>query len=47
MDIMPSITRMMMESASREKPEIRPMNNPAAEARMATEKPTMSETRAP
>ena len=47
MDIMPSITRMMMLSATRMKPEISPMVSPASDARMATEKPTVSDTRVP
>ena len=47
MDISPSITRMMMLSARRMKPEIMPIVMPTTEARMATEKPTSSDTRAP
>ena len=47
MDIMPSMTRMMMLSAQRTKPEIIPMVRPMMEANKATEKPTSSETRAP
>ena len=46
-DIRPSMTRMMMPSAQRTMPETRPMARPAIEARMATEKPTVSDTRAP
>ncbi len=46
-DIMPSMTRMMIPSATRTKPENRPMVSPAIEARIATLKPTSSETRAP
>ncbi len=46
-DMMPSITRMMMASALRMKPATRPMARPSTEARMATEKPTTSDTRAP
>ena len=46
-DINPSITRMMTASAQRRKPEKMPMTSPASEARTATEKPTISETRAP
>ena len=46
-DIRPSITRMTMPSAQRTKPETRPIASPASEARTATEKPTMSDTRAP
>ena len=44
---MPSITRMMMASAPRTKPEINPMVMPISAARVATENPTSSETRVP
>ena len=40
-DISPSITRMTMPSAQRTKPETRPIASPIAEARRATEKPTV------
>ena len=46
-DIMPSMTRMTMPSAQRTKPETSPTARPASEARMATEKPTVSDTRVP
>ena len=46
-DISPSITRMMMKSSERTKPEITPTSVPAAEATNATEKPTISEMREP
>ena len=47
MDISPSITRMITLSAQRTKPDTRPMAVPAMVARIATPKPTSSETRAP
>ncbi len=47
-DIMPSMMRMMMLSAQRMKPEMRPIDETRrCEASSATEKPTISETRAP
>ena len=46
-DISPSITRMTTESSARMKPETRPMKLPTMEDSAATEKPTISETRAP
>ena len=46
-DIIPSMMRMMMPSAQRTKPETRPMARPASEASIATERPTVSDTRAP
>ena len=46
-DMSPSITRMMMPSAQRTKPEVRPIARPASEAKPATENPTASDTRAP
>ena len=46
-DISPSITRMMKPSAQRTMPETSPIARPAIEARIATEKPTVSDTRAP
>ena len=46
-DIRPSITRMMRPSAQRIMPETSPIASPASEERIATEKPTVSETRAP
>ncbi len=46
-DISPSITRMMMESSGRKNPETRPTKVPTTEATAATEKPTISEMRAP
>ena len=46
-DIMPSMTRMTMPSAQRTKPETSSTAKPASEARMATEKPTASDTRVP
>ena len=46
-DISPSITRMMMVSNLRTKPETRPMIVPTVEAIAATEKPTSKEIRAP
>ena len=46
-DIMPSMMRMTMPSAQRTNPETSPMARPASEARMATEKPTVSDTRVP
>jgi hypothetical protein len=41
------MTRMMMLSAHRTKPETRPMVRPTTEAKKATPKPTVSETRVP
>ena len=46
-DISPSMKRITMPSAQRTKPETRPMASPTAEAKIATDKPTVSETRAP
>ena len=46
-DIIPSITRMMTPSLQRTKPDTRPMMRPASDASSATEKPTVSDTRAP
>ena len=46
-DISPSMNRIRMPSAHRTKPETRPMARPASEANMATDRPTVSETRAP
>ena len=47
MDIMPSITRMMIASAPRTKPEINPIVMPMSAARVATENPTSKDTRVP
>ncbi len=46
-DISPSITRMMIVSVQRTKPETSPIARPITEASAATEKPTTSDTRAP
>jgi hypothetical protein len=46
-DISPSMNRIRMLSAHRTKPETRPMARPASEDSTATDKPTVSETRAP
>ena len=45
--ISPSITRMMIASASRKYPTRRPITNPIATLATATLMPTISETRAP
>ena len=45
--ISPSMTRMTMASTVRLKPATRPMTRPTAVLRIATLKPTISETRAP
>ncbi len=46
-DISPSMTRITSESSQRTKPDTRPIAMPTAEAQIATEKPTISETRVP
>ncbi len=46
-DIRPSMKRIRMPSAQRMKPETMPMARPAIEANIATDRPTVSETRAP
>ena len=47
MDMRPSITRIMTLSAQRTKPDTRPITMPITDASNATEKPTISDTRAP
>ena len=46
-DISPSMTRMTMPSSQRTKPVTRPMASPIRVANRATDRPTVSETRAP
>ena len=46
-DINPSVTRMMIVSAQRTKPEITPTATPNTVASNATAKPTINDTRAP
>ena len=46
-DMRPSMIRMMMPSAQRTVPETSPTARPAMEAKNATAKPTVRETRAP
>ena len=47
MDIMPSMTRIKILSIQGTKPVTRPIANPITEALIATQKPTVRETRAP
>ena len=46
-DISPSMMRMMMPSSQRTKPVTRPMARPISVASTATDRPTVSDTRAP